>query len=455
MNQEAPRAQWQSFNSYILVTIGAIVGLGNIFEFPFLVTKYGGIFIIFYILCQAAIALPLLLGELLIGRRGSQNPVGSFRLLAYEANANLKWGFAGWFCVFIAFFTACYYVASAAFPIGYLFASLKELMQSTNIINAPLNLNSNIMTSFFELESCFLIFVFLAGFVVYRGINRGLETISRIAVPLYIIILFCLVSYISTHGYFIESIKHLFYAKYDASLHLIFVMALGLAFLKYNVGMGTMIVYGSYLPLNVSFGKSTLIIISVDFLVSLLAYFVIYPLLLAAHPDGNIVELSHHNVHHIFGSIPCGIIIATIFFFAAVIASWTHIIAMFETITITLVERLSISRYKACFFMIVAVIVFGTIQVCTHVQDFNFLIINKYPLEYLIKNIVMHVLTPVSALLIALFVGFIMHKDATKNELHFDDAIYNKWYFLVRYIVPGFIVIVLLSMTVLDKMPYQ
>ena len=91
MNTNIPRSQWRSFNSYVLVTTGAIVGLGNVFQFPFLVNKYGGLFLLFYFACQLFIALPLLFAELLIGRRGKQSPPGCFTLLAMECNANPHW----------------------------------------------------------------------------------------------------------------------------------------------------------------------------------------------------------------------------------------------------------------------------------------------------------------------------------------------------------------------------
>src|SRR5690606_408511 len=88
-NQSLPirRAQWSSLPNYLLVTVGAVVGLGNVFQFPFLVLHYGGEFVLFYVIFELFISIPLMLTDLTIGRRGKQNPVGAFSILSMEMKA--------------------------------------------------------------------------------------------------------------------------------------------------------------------------------------------------------------------------------------------------------------------------------------------------------------------------------------------------------------------------------
>src|SRR5579872_1363075 len=117
MNDMQHRPYWSSMTSYLLVTTGAIVGLGNFIFFPFFVYKLGAVFVLFYIICELFISMPILFAELLIGRRGKQNPVGSFEILAMETGASQWWRFIGWLCFLILFLTLASYTVIVASPV--------------------------------------------------------------------------------------------------------------------------------------------------------------------------------------------------------------------------------------------------------------------------------------------------------------------------------------------------
>lgn len=454
MNRLEPRSQWSSFTSYVLVTAGAIVGLSNFFQFPFLVTKYGGLFFFFFVLCLLLVSLPMLFAELLIGRRGKQNPVGSMILLAMESKASLQWGKLGWLSFFIVFLTMCYYTVSAAFPMGYFLSSAKNLFVPSDSTNAVMSLSSSMMRSFYELEVCFLLFFFLAMMVVYRGINRGLETISCITVPLYGIILVVLAVYISAHGYFGASLANLLHIHSDIPLEEVFFAALALALLNYNTSMGIMIVYGSYLPYHVSLYKTTVVVVCIDIIVSLLTYFIIYPLILTSIPDGSVAALSNKNVITLFGSIPHGILIAFLFFFASVLGSWTPIIAMAETAVITLVERFDISRARACMIILLGVFMLGTFVVALNTTWAERIIIGGHHGFELLKTITMDAIAPLGAILLAIFAGWIIKRNITEGELSFWPIFYGIWRFLIRYVAPALIGITLIAVFLLKDLHF-
>src|SRR5258708_3989909 len=102
LNNFTPRSQWSSSLSYLIVMIGAVVGLSNVIQFPFLVSQYGGLFVLFYIIFEFAISLPLLFVELSIGRRGKQNPVGAIDILCLESGASRRWRYLGWLCFIVS-----------------------------------------------------------------------------------------------------------------------------------------------------------------------------------------------------------------------------------------------------------------------------------------------------------------------------------------------------------------
>lgn len=428
------RAQWRSFSSYLLVTIGAVVGLGNIFHFPFLMAKYGGLFFLFFILSEIIISIPLLFADLVIGRRGKQNPVGSISIVAMESEGSRYWRLVGWLCFFIAFFTVSYYTVSVAFPVGYFFNSV-----SSN----QLNLTSD----FVALEICFLFFLLVTMVVVARGINKGLEVISAITVPCYFVILLGLAVYSSTHGNFIGALHSLFQINSDQAILPILVAALTYAFFKLNIGMGTMMVYGSYLPYSVPLVRSTLFIVLFDIVISLLSYFIISPLMLL-QTDAVVHDKAlsfYQNIMIIFNMVPHGEIIAILFFFAAIIAAWTPTIAMAETAVITLIERLQLSRYIATFLVTVCAILVGTVVVGSDTLASHVMLFDRWSIAGFIQNIVSDCATPISAFLLAIFCGWVATRDITAKELGFKQSVYFIWRFLLRYVVPVFILMILVQ----------
>jgi len=267
-------------------------------------------------------------------------------------------------------------------------------------------------------------------------------------------IVLSLAIYLSTLGYFGQAINHLFISHPDIALSEIFLVALALAFMKYKIGMGVMIVYGSYLPYHVSLTKSTLIVIVLDAIISFCSYFIIFSLTLAASPDVNLNALSNHNVFSIFNSVPYGLIIAALFFFAAILIAWTPIIAMAETVVLTLIERFHCSRRLASCVLIVCLLILGAIEVATHLPWGDIKVVGYYHLHNFLKNMTLDVLMPIAAFWMAIFVGWTIPPQITKAELNFKPGFYSLWLFLMRYVVPVAIAIVLFTVTVLEKLAF-
>lgn len=438
-----PRSKWSSSTSYVIVTVGAIVGLGNIIQFPYLISQYGGLFILFYLFFELMVSVPLLFAELIIGRRGKQNPVGAIDLISFESNASSYWRYIGWFSFIVSFLTLSYYTVQAAFPLSYFLGSLNVISIYGADEPSAIAVHGDVMTRFLPLEICFLAFLIATIAVTMRGINRGLEKISWIVVPTYFLILFVLAIYTSIEGNFSASLKTLFSMHPGTSIITVIIAAMGYAFFKLNVGMGSMIVYGSYLPYTASFRRSTIVIILFDIIISFLSYFIIYPLMLKTQSFE--YELTNHNIIYIFTGIPNEFIIMALFFLAAVIAAWTATIAMAETVTVTLVERFKMTRLRASIIIFIGAVVIGSFAALTHTEWMHVMIVHSLPLQGIIKNTTDTILIPLSAIFIALFAGWIMTKAISQSELRFPSAVYRLWLFLTKYIIPACIAILLLS----------
>lgn len=437
------RPQWSSPLSYLLVTIGAVVGMGNIFQFPYLVTQYGGLFVLFYVLSELFISIPLFLGELFIGRAGKQNPVGSIGILCLRSNANPRWRRLGWFCFMIALITASYYMVSVAFPLSYFFGTTNVLLHQ-GLQGDYFAIHGDLSDHFILLELSFLFLLAATTIVVARGIHRGLEGISKITVPFYSALLLVLAIYMATRGHFMMTITALFSMHSNQDILTVLFAAMSFAFFKLGVGMGIMIVYGSYLPYSITLKKSTAIIICFDALICLLSYFIVYPLTLESNNSDFISSPTNHSVIHIFTNIPGGLVIAAFFFLAAVIAAWTSTIALAETVVVTLMERMHISRIAASFFLGMAAIIIGTLAVLTHTCWTNTLLFQHIQVQGIIKRITTTYLMPFSAFFIALFLGWVIPQEISASELQFKPAIYRTWQFLVKYVAPSCIAVIFL-----------
>lgn len=431
------KAQWSSFTHYVLVTTGAVVGLGNIFQFPYYVSKYGGAFVLCYIIFEVLIGVPLLLAEIIIGRRGKQNPVGAISILAMETNANKNWRWIGWLCFTILFLTLTYYSVNSAFPLAYFTSLVNDSLHISPSINLW-SLSSTFAASPVELGAYFLIFLLATLAVVVVGINRGLERISSLVVPLYITLFFGLAIYACSIGNFKAAVAYLFsFNPQHFTVEMIFA-ALTYAFFKLNIGMGCMIVYGSYLPLTTPLGRSTFVVLCLDGLVSLLAYFSIYSLLFFNNTQLLTTELTYHLMPNIFFSVPNGVLLAILFFLATTLAAWMPTIALAESVAVIIIERLGINRAKATSLIGIGAVLLGSILILS----LNF---HSY-----IQNLSVKILTPLSAVMIAIFTGWFLTKQITFNELKFNAFICKMWLFLVRYAVPS----VCLGLLLLDIYPF-
>ncbi len=434
-----PRAQWSSFTSYVLVTTGAVVGLGNLINFPYYVYQYGGCFILLFIACEILISVPILFAELLIGRKGKQNPVGSISLLAFQSGANQRWQWLGWLCFIISFLSLADYAVLVAFPEGYFSTLFMHVMTHALPTETLSSTHTSTIRPVVQIESCFLIFLAATMAVIARGINRGLESISRITVPFYFITLLGLAIYTCSVGHFSAALSHLTRLLPDESFSTVLFAALSYAFFKLNVGMGTMIVYGSYLPYSVSIGKSTVVILLLDAMISLLAYFVIYPLTVLSHPLA-LQPASYHDTLLFFSQIPYGHIVALLFFLVTVIAAWTPTIAIAESATVILIERFHLPRIAAAILVFVGAALLGTAFVLSFYSWSDKLFFNRWTIYTFIDGLVNNVLIPISAFLIALFAGWMISRSITASELQFKPFIYTTWRFLMRLIIPLLIV---------------
>ena len=440
--------QWSSRWAFVLAATGSAVGLGNIWKFPYITGENGGgAFVLVYLACLVLIGLPVMMAEILVGRRGRQNPVNSLHSLAIEEKTTQDWQYLGWLGLTAGILIMSYYSVFAGQALAYVFRNFSGVFEGVTADGATSIYNA-LVSDPERLLAWHTIFVIITSIVVARGVQGGLEKAVKFLMPALLAILFLLVGYAANTGiYFQQGIDFLFHADFSKLSGDSVLTAMGHAFFTLSLGMGAIMVYGSYLPKSASILKMTFAIAFADTAVALLAGMAIFPLVFANGLDIDAGPgLIFHTLPIAFGHMQGGAFFGGLFFLLLVFAAWSSAISLIEPAVAWLVENKEVSRRRASVITGLVTWSLGLLTV------FSFNIASEWTvfgntffdlLDYLTANIML----PLGGLLIAIFVGRIMSQDSSEKELNIKPQyLYSTWRFLILYIAPAGIIIVFLNM---------
>jgi len=252
MAQSSAHESWSSHSAFILAAVGAAVGLGNIWRFPFIAGQNGGgAFVLLYVGFVLLLGIPIITAELAMGRRGKQSPVVTMSRLAREANRSQGWQLIGWLSIVIPLMGLTYYSVVAAWAIDYIFQS--AIGSFSGFDGSKSNaFFGELLASPWRMIFWHSVFIILTIFVVARGVRKGLERSVKIMMPALFLILLLMVGYAMFAADFKAGLDFLFTPDFSKLTLPIVLMALGQALFSLAVGVGAMITYGAYLPKNIS-----------------------------------------------------------------------------------------------------------------------------------------------------------------------------------------------------------
>lgn len=432
--------------AFILAATGSAVGLGNIWKFPYITGENGGgAFVLVYLVCILLIGIPVMMGEILIGRRGRKNASHSIVDLAEEANASSIWAFMGLAGILASFLILTFYVVVAGWSFSYIFTAGRGAFTDASP-EAIESIFNDFLANPMRLIFWSTLVVGATMFTVAGGVKKGLERAVTALMPGMLIILFILVGYAMRTGSFMEGVRFLFAVDFSALSTEGVLIALGHAFFTLSLASGVMITYGSYLPENVSIFKTTLAVAAADTAVALLAGLAIFPIVFANGLEpGAGPGLIFVTLPIAFGQMPFGAFFGTLFFVMLSFAAFTSTISLLEPAVAWTVERFSVTRTRAT-------IITGSIlwllslgpalssNKWSHITIFKKSIFDA--IDYLTANIML----PLGGLLVALFTAWIMKESVTREELELEQSsVYPMWRFVMRYVAPIAIVIVFLN----------
>jgi len=443
---------WQSRWTFILAATGSAVGLGNIWKFPYIAGENGGgAFVILYLFCIALVGVPIMLAEVLLGRRGRLSPINSMIRLCRESNASPAWSVIGWSGVVAGLLIFSFYSVIAGWALHYVIATASgHLTDVTPAVSGAyfdeLLQNKTTLITFHS------IFMAITLGIVAAGVVKGLGKAVSVLMPMLFVLLLALLLYSAVAGDFAAGVNFLFGFNVGSLSGESILAALGHAFFTMSLGMGAIMVYGAYMPSSAPLGKTVLMVASLDTIISLVAGLIIFPIVFAnpGIEPGEGPGLLFVSLPVAFANMPFGLWVGVVFFLLVSIAALSSAISLIEPGVAWLAETKGVNRLVANLFIGGGawVLGFGTIYSFNDWSGPEYQLFGRTffdSLDFLTASIML----PLGGALIALFVGWGMKPHYVLEELGSDKQRWvSLWFFCVRFISPLLVLLVFVKLIV-------
>ncbi len=440
---------WGSRFGFIMAAVGSSVGLGNFWRFPYTAGENGGgAFIVLYLFCVVLVGLPLLMAEYAVGRKSGRSAIEGVETLAEYEGKSRSWGVVGWIGSFTSFFILSFYLVISVWIIAFLlqaptghFSGMDAAASGENFMNT-IGQGDNALARKWGILGLLALLLAANVWVVGRGVKGGIERAASILMPAFFLMLLAVVAYAVTQGDLGRTVAFLFEPKWEDVSFKTFLSALGQAFFSIGIGLALMMTYGAYLDRETNIPRSSVIVVSSDSLVALIAGFAVFPIVFMAglDPAGG-PGLFFVSMPVAFGAVPGGALFATVFFALALFAAFTSSISLMEVCVSWLEERHGVTRFGASLGIGFVMWMIGA----AHVFSLDYLDFLDFMTEGL--------LLPLSGLMVALFAGWAVRRETLTSELG-DGRLMDIWRLLIRWFVPAFVAFVLVF-GFLDKIQDQ
>lgn len=451
-----PDKNRETFSSGLAIffaTLGSAVGLGNIWKFPYLAGENGGgAFVLIYFISVLLIGIPVMVSEFYIGRKTRSNAVSAFTVL----KASPLWKIIGYMGVVASLFIVFFYSSVAGWVYSYVFKAIKG--DFSNLATLSIDHATEIVKNQFSatVEGSFSpilwqgIVLLVVSLILIAGVKNGIERITKTLMPvLFVLLIVCSVRALTLIGAK-EGLRFLFKVDFSKIDSKVILSALGLAFFKLSLGMGTMITYGSYFTDDNNLIHTSAKVALSDTLVSILAGIAIFPVVFTfgLAPDSG-PGLLFSTIPLVFSKIPFGNILLIAFFILTSIAATTAMISMVEVPVAFMSEVWNVKRKYSVMILAGIIFIVGILTVHPTSIFGNVIMFGKNFFN-LFDFVSSNILLPMGGLLIAIFVGYFAGKENISEELSNRHTLNNSktidiYYFILRYVSPLLLLIVFLN----------
>jgi NSS family neurotransmitter:Na+ symporter len=446
------RSAWRSRWTFMLATAGSAIGLGNIWKLPYMIGVNGGsAFVLVFIASILFVGIPLMMTEILLGRRAQQNPLNGMQTLAKEAKTSHYWKYLGGMGMITGMLILGFYSVIGGWVLSFISEAAKGSFTDVNAAQATKNFN-HLLASPFTLLFWHTVFMCLTMGVVAHGVNSGLERANNILIPALFAILLILLGYSMSVGDMHAAFTFMFSLDFSKITPVVVLSALGHAFFSLSLGMGAVMVYGSYLQRNISIARTTIYIAFADTMLGLLVGLAIYSLVFANHLEPNAGPgLIFQTLPIAFGHMPWGSLIGTLFFMLIAFAAWTSAISLVEPAVAWTIENTTIQRKRAAWIIGVLIWLLGIAVLLSFNEWQHVKIVFGLNIFETLDKLTSTIMLPLGGLLMAIFAGYYMRKTHVQEELNLDDSNFKLWRITNNYIAPIAIVAVFMYLFGLVK----
>ena len=485
--------KWSSKAAFILAAIGSAVGLGNLWRFPYVAGESGGgAFVLLYVICVILIGLPVMVAELFIGRRGGMSAVGSVVKIAKAEGRSTLWSLQSWLGMIGAFIILTFYSVIAGWVLAYVVMMAGDLFgaigrdglggltagafagQSEEEVTAKL---SNLLNDPTRMIIYHGIFIALTVAIVSRGIKGGIEKAVTFLMPAFFVMLLVLLGFALVEGDAGKGINFLLGVRPDDLLAgiqngSVISAALGQAFFSIGLGSALMATYGAYMADDQDLPRSSRLIAIADTGVGVIAGLAIFPIVFAMGlAAGAGPTLMFQTLPLAFQGMPVGALFGLMFFILAFFAAITSSIALLETSTKWVDEQSKGDhRLKSAAILGLIIFVIGVFNALSQVpavgpngEDQSTFLNTWQPLGFIplfegkvlmdFLDATTNVILPLSGFVAAIFAGWVVSTSTAREAIGFKSEVwFQRWRFLIRYVCPIGIAIVLVYSAIIAPM---
>jgi len=432
---------------FILAAAGSAIGLGNLWRFPYTVgTNGGGLFVLLYLFSVIAIALPVLIAEVSLGRHTGKNPVGAFRTI----RPGSPWKWVGYLGVATGFMILSYYSVIAGWTVGYFVKAVTGKfvgMTSDTAVQVFTSFTGNAFLQIFLLA----FFIFITVYVVSRGVSGGIEKFSKILMPmLFGILLLLLIRSLTLRGAS-KGVEFYWKPNFSAFSPALVITAMGQAFFSLSLGMGTMITYGSYVSKKESIPSSTTWVVFFDTFVAIMAGFIIFPAIFSQGMDpAQGTGVMFNTLPVLFAKMPGGSLFGAFFFLLLAIAALTSTISILEVPVAFFIDEKKWNRkttavgigFVAFLIGIPSALSIGAVDFFTKMPFIKKGFLGLW--DFIWGNVSLSI----GALFIAVFVGYTWKTNNALKEIGEGAGRFRAgkvWAVMIKYVAPILILAILLG----------
>ncbi|WP_347549711.1 sodium-dependent transporter [Pseudalkalibacillus hwajinpoensis] len=437
--------QWSSRLGFILAAAGSAIGLGAIWKFPYTAGQNGGgAFFLIFILFTLILGLPLLLAEFSIGRTAQSNAVDSYKTIAPAS----KWYRVGIMGMVTSFILLSFYSVIGGWIISYLYKAFTGQLTGLSSDEYAEVFGTTISNPFISVLAQF-VFILLTILVVARGVEKGIEQASKIMMPaLFLLFIILVIRAVTLEGA-MEGIVFLLQPDFSKVTSQTILEAMGQSFFTLSVGVSVMVTYSSYLPKTQSLPRSAISIVAMNIFIVLLAGLAIFPAVFAFDLEVGAGPVLLFNVlPTVFSQLPFGMLFFIAFLVLFLFAALTSAFSMLEIIVSVISKGERNKRKKWAWIIGLLIFIVGIPSALSYGLLSDVTLFNKTIFD-LADYAVSNILLPIGALLIAIFVPLKMKKTALFEELKrgsgLKRGLFETWYFLIRYVAPLLILLVMLD----------